>query len=314
MGVINANNMLTFESTDKLFARVRKRLHSFDAAGILDEGDFYFYVRDVVDKLGVSVYEEGRVLINVQHYRVALPDNFSYLYAAYLTSPINTTSQSKQTCFPQEGFALYMEDTWQPYRQCKNCLATKFEFNEGVALRSRTYVQGKPNTLNYTRPVLLRVTANVKPFLMHDSLHHGNPDIVDPVLDIGLGFGHLTPGLDEITIHNGFIHTTFEEGHIFMLYYGLALDPDTGLPMIPSNSFIEKALEDYIIYRIIEDIWFNGIVPDMDNRYKMAKANSDDSMKSAMYWCKLPSFQTAINYIRIQRKNLRIYQQTNFNS
>lgn len=310
MGVINPGNMLTFTSTDQLFARVRKRLSSFDAAGILDEGDFYFYIKDVIERLGVSVYDEGRMLIGVKHFRAPLPDNFSYLYAAYSTSPVSLTSQSKQTCFPQEGFALYMEDTWQPFRQCKgnNCQAAKFDFVAGESLRSRTYVQGKPNTMNYTRPHLLRLTANAKPFLHHSSIHHSSePDLVDTQSQ------HFSAGMDEITIHNGFIHTLFEEGSIFMLYYGLAMDPESGLPMIPSNSWIEKAIEDYIIYRVIEDMWFNGQVPDMDNRYKMARANSDDSMKAALYWCKTPSFVEAISYIRVQRKNLRIYTQTNFN-
>lgn len=308
MGVINPGNMLTFNTTDQLFARVRKRLSSFDAVGILDEGDFYFYVKDVIEKLGVSVYEEGRVLMGVKHFKMPLPDNFSYLYAAYSTSPTTVTSQSKQTCFPQEGFALYMEDTWQPFRQCKgnNCLSAKFDFVAGESLRSRTYVQGKPNVINYNRPRLLKLTANARQFLHHDSLHHNNIDVVDV-------HNHFNVGLDEITIHNGFIHTLFEEGSIFLLYYGIALDAESGLPMIPSNSWIEKAIEDYIIYRVLEDMWFNGIVPDLDNRYKMARANADDSMKAALYWCKLPSFQEAISYIRVQRKNLRIYTQTNFN-
>lgn len=298
MGVIDPNNMLTFQSTDRLFARVRKRLNSFDAAGILDEGDFYYYIKEVIEQLGVSVYEEHQVLLPVVHFRTPRPDNFSYIYAAYSTSPVTTTTQSKQTCFPQEGFALYMEDTWQPYRQCKNCLATKFEFAEGQSLRSRTYVQGQPNVINYNRPMLLRLGTNSKRLMYEGSPHHN----------------HHGGCSDEITIDQNYIHTTFEAGSIFMKYYGMALDPESGLPMIPSSTFIEKAIEDYIIYRIIEDIWFNGVVPDMDARYKMARANTDDSMKTAMYYSKLPSFQTAINYIRVQRKNLRIYTQTNFNS
>lgn len=305
MGVINPNNMLNFQSTDELFARVRKRLSSFDAAGVLDEGDFYHYIMEVNEKLGVSIYEECQVLLPVVSFNTPLPDNFGYLYAAYSTSPVTTTTQSKQTCFPQEGFALYMEDTWQPYRQCKNCLSTKFEFAEGQALRSRTYVQGQPNVINYNRPVLLRLGPNAKKLSHKDSPNH-NPDLVHD--------HYHSHNAYEITISNGFIYTTFKEGSIFMKYYGTAMDTESGLPMIATNTFIEKAIEDYIIYRIIEDLWFNGIVPDMDNRYKMARANSDDSMKAALYYCKLPSFTEAINYIRIQRKNLRIYTQTNFNS
>jgi hypothetical protein len=202
-----------------------------------------------------------------------------------------------------------MEDTWQPFVQNKgkNCLAAKFDFVEGEVLRTRTYIHGKPNIINYRRPILLRLGTNARQIV---DPNRRNPDVVE-------GWDndwHRHHDLDEITIHNGFVHTHFEEGHIFMKYYGFAMDEETGLPLVPHNTFIEKAMEDYIIFRIMEDLWFNGIVPDMDNRYKLARANSDDSMKMALYYCKLPSFQEAINYIRVQRKNLRIYQQTNFNS
>jgi len=304
MGVIDPNNMLKFESTDRLFARIKKRLSSFDAAGTIDEGDFYYYVKEVMEKLGVATSEEGQVLLEVKHHKTPLPDNFVYLYAAYSTSPISVTSQSKQDCFPQEGFAMYLEDTWQPFKQCKgnNCLSAKFDFVEGEVLRSRTYIHGKPNTINYNRPILLRLGSNARKIV------HPNPELnIDAE-----HFRHKD--MYEITIHNGFIHTNFEEGHIFMKYYGFAMDEESGLPLVPNNTFIEKALEDYIVYRILEDMWFNGIVPDLDNRYKIARANSDDSMRAALYYCKLPSFNEAINYIRVQRKNLRIYNQTNFNS
>lgn len=307
MGVINSNNMLTFKPTDQLFARVRKRLNSFDAMGILDEGDFYYYIKAVIEMLGVAIYEEGQILVGVKHHRTPLPDNFAYLYAAYSTSPVNLSTESKQTCFPQEGFSMYLEETWQPFKQCKgtNCLAAKFDFVEGQALRVREYVHGKPNVLNFNRPILLRLSPNAKRHLHHDSIHN------QPGLDIDTDHW-ITRSLDEITIHEGFIHTNFEEGSIFMKYFGFPYDAETGLPMIPNNTFIEKAIEDYIIYRIIEDMWFNGLVPDMDNRYKIAKVNHEESLKAALYYVKTPSFNEAVNWIRIQRKNLRIYQQTNF--
>jgi hypothetical protein len=308
MGVIDPNNMLKFETTDRMFARIRKRLNSFDAAGLLDEGDFYYYVKEVLDMLGVATSEEGQVLLPVKHHKTPLPDNFQYLYAAYSTSPLTVTSQSKQDCFPQEGFAMYLEDTWQPFVQCKgtNCLAAKFDFVQGEVLRSRTYVHGKPNIINYRRPTLLRLGVNARK-IVHPS--HHNTDVVDAWDE-----AHHHHDLDVITIDNGFIHTHFEEGHIFMKYYGFAMDEETGMPLVPHNTFIEKAIEDYIIFRVMEDMWFNGIVPDMNDKYKMAIQRKDDSIKTALYYCKLPSFQEAINYIRVQRKNLRIYQQTNFNS
>lgn len=292
MGTINAANTLTFNNTDNLFARIRKRLNSFDAVGIIDEGDFYYYIKEIVERLGVSVYEEIPVVLSIDNYKAKLPDNFSYLYAAYKCD--NQTNKDTERVHPQEGFVYYLEETRQPYKKCTNCHAAKINYVDGERVVLRTYVKDVAHTMQFNSPTLLRLGSNSKHMC----------DVKSPNL--------FVTNHNEITLDKGFLYTSFASGVVFMKYYGMPLDPESGLPMIPSSTFIEKAIEDYIVYRIIEDAWFNGSIPDMDKRYQVAKINSDDSMKSALYYCKLPSFQTAINYIRLTRNNLDIYQQTNF--
>jgi hypothetical protein len=289
MSAINPGNNLQFKSVDSLFARIRKRLKSYDNAGILDEGDWYWYIKEIVDRLGVSIYDEKEAIIIVKDFKGPMPDDFSYLYAAYKCTP--SIGDSKNTLFPQHGFVFYIDETHEPYRQCANCQSAKRDFVDGEKITIRTYIEGQPMLLNFNNPMLLQLSSNSKS-LCDDKCKN-----------------LFQKSAWEITIDKKHVHTNFKEDSIFMKYYGLALDPETGLPMVPDATFIEKALEDYIVYRVFEDFWFNGDVPDIDKKYQVARANSDDSIKQALYWAKLPSFQNAIAKIRFDRKNLRIYQQ-----
>jgi hypothetical protein len=287
MSAINPGNNLQFKSVDSLFARVRRRLKSYNSAGILDEGDWYYYIKEVLDRLGVGVYDEAEAVVYVKNFKGPMPDNFSFLYAAYKCTPSFSTGQSKNTLFPQTGMVFYIDETYQRYKQ-SHCSAQRCTTGEKITIRY--YIEGTPTDIKLSEPRLLKLSGNVKTICD------------DKCQNLFCRAG------DEMRIDGDFLYTNFESDAILLKYYAFPLDVETGLPMIPDDSVLQKAIEDYIVYRIFEDFWFNGLVPDIENKYKVARLNSDDSMKSALYLVKLPSFQSAINHIRQTRKNLRAYQ------
>jgi hypothetical protein len=288
MSLINPGNTLEFKSVDSLFAKVRKRLNSFDAAGILDEGDWYSHVRDVLDRLGVAVYEECEAVCMVSNFKTPLPENFSYLYAAYKCTP--NVTEGKFRVHPQTGFVFYIDETVESYSYCGTGACARRVMN-GDKVTIRSYIGDEGVTLNLESPRLLRLSGNAK----------GICDSKCANL--------FANSASEITISNGFIYTNFNDDSIFLKYYGFPLDPETGLPKIPHNSWIEKAIIDYIVFMCFEEWMFNGTVPDIKGKWEIAKMNSDESMKSALYWVKLPSFQNTLNKIRVDRKRFSIYQQ-----
>lgn len=292
MSTINPGNNLTFKNTDSLFGRVRKRLNSFDNAGVLDEGDWYYYIKEVINNLGVAVYEEREAITIVKNFKALLPEDFSYLYAAYKCTP--NTGDSKNTLFPQTGFVFYIEDTYEPYCKSKNCSAAKIDYVEGEKFTTRTYIEGQPFIINYDSPALLQLTGNSK--MLCD----------EKCKNLFAKCPH------QIQIDKKHIYTNFKEDSIYMKYYALPIDRESGLPLIPDNTVIEKAVEDYIVFSVFRDFWYNGSVPDIERRYQDAKFASEDSYKKAAYLTKMPSFQNVINKIRQDRKNLRIHQQINW--
>lgn len=289
MSVINPGNNLQFKSNDALFARVRRRLRSFDNAGLLDEGEWYWYIKDMLDMIGASVYEEKEAIIMVKNYKGPLPDDFSYLYAAYKCTP--SDGDSKASLFPQTGFVFYIDETHEPYRQCKNCYSAKRDFIEGEKYTIRTYIQGEPIIMKFRQPTLLRLGPNAKSFCTKDCKNI---------------FANCP---DEITIDKNTLYTNFDQDGVLIKYYALPLDPATGLPLIPDNTFYEKAIEDYIIFRTMQDLWLNSEVPDFDRKYQVIEAMHKESFGQAQFISKLPTFQNTIEKIRVDRKNLRTYFQ-----
>lgn len=289
MSVINPGNNLEFKSADSLFARVKKRLTSFDNAGVLDEGDWYWYIKEVIDNLGVAVYDEKEAIVVIKNFKGPLPEDFSFLYAAYKCTP--DVLDSKNRLFPQTGFVFYIDETHEPYRKCANCYSAKRDFIDGEKITIRTYIEGQPMLLNFNNPVLLQLSGNAK-------------GICDQKCK-----NLYTKSAWEITLDKSTMYTNFDNDSVYMKYYAMALD-ESGLPMIPNNSIIERAIEDYIVFRVFDGFFLNGSVPDIERRYGIVKQASEESMKAALYYCKLPTFQNMINKIRFDRKNLRIYQQT----
>jgi len=289
MSVINPGNNLQFKSNDALFARVRRRLRSFDNAGLLDEGEWYWYIKDMLDMIGVSVYEEKEAIVMVKNYKGPLPDDFSYLYAAYKCTP--SDGDSKASLFPQTGFVFYIDETHEPYRQCTNCASAKRDFIEGEKYTIRTYIQGEPIIMKFNQPTLLQLGSNAKSFCTKDCKNI---------------FAHCP---QEITIDKTTLYANFDQDGVLLKYYALPLDPSTGLPLIPDNTFYEKAIEDYIIFRTMQDLWLNSEVPDFDRKYQMLQAEHEKSFGQAQFVSKLPTFQNTINKIRVDRKNLRTYFQ-----
>lgn len=294
MSTINPANNLQFKNNDALFARIRRRLRSFNNAGLLDEGDWYWYIKELLDKLGVSVYEEKEAFVMVKNYKGPLPDDFSYLYAAYKCTPkANSLTDTKNDLWPQTGFVLYIDETHEPYRQCKNCYSAKRDFIEGEKYTVRTYIQGEPMIMNFTQPQLLKVGANAHSFCTKDCKSKNI-------------FG---TNMAEITLDKTNLYANFESDGVLIKYYAFPLDPATGLPLIPDNSIFEKAIEDYIVYRTLTDMYLNSEIPDFERKLQLVMAEYEKSFGQAEFLAKLPSFQTTINKIRVDRKNLRVYFQ-----
>lgn len=154
----------------------------------------------------------------------------------------------------------------------------------------RTYISGSMCSSHFHSPVLLRLSPHVKPKFCAEGCRNL----------------HVTAA-DEITIDDGMIYSNFSRSAIYLQYHGFPLDEHTGLPLIPQDTHIEKAIEYYILFKTLETLWLNNQAPDIEMRVRYLSGQYDLHVAKAKYNAKLPSFQTMIAHIRERRGRFDIY-------
>ena len=64
--------------------------------------------------------------------------------------------------------------------------------------------------------------------------------------------------VDEYTIVEDKIRTSFKEGLVLISYYRQKIDPDTGYPMIPDTISLISAITYYITWKYFQRLWYMG--------------------------------------------------------
>lgn len=284
MGVINAENLMAFRSSDELFARINKFAESFSSQNMIDETDFYLYIVEILEKLGVSVYRECEALIKIKNFRGKLPCNFKYWYAGY---KCHRGEYGFVPSINEQRPWIYYQDN-EISQVCPdnagNCCIDCQPGNEGkTKIIIRTFVNGDSHEDNFHNPSPLFLSPNVKskaaPHCMKQIRTHMN----------------------EVTIDDQhWLHTKFEHDHVYLQYYGLPYDDDF-LPMIPDVTQIEEAIEYYIYKKLLQKWYLNDTVPNVIQKLQYFDIEYKNAFANALYYVKLPTFQRTIQSIRTMR-------------
>ena len=281
MGVISAANTTIFRDSSILFSKVKRFLSSYNAANLLDEGEFGVYAKEVLKDLGIGVYKESETITKVKNYKAVLPKGFSVLYAAYKCTP---SFDSKNTTHLQNTTSVFNDVTWELLEggdKCEIDCCREQGIIEKITVRQ--YVNEQTITGNLVNPILLRLSPNVK-----RNKHSEDCENL------------LASSPYEITIDNNFIITNFNNDYIYLKYYEFPLD-ENGVPLIPDIDEVEKTIEWYIIYQIMLKWFMNGEVPDIQNRMSYAENQYLVALAGSKYVLRLPAFSDMINVLRRQR-------------
>lgn len=277
MGIITAHNDTIFEPSDKLFSKVKRRLKTYNQAGLLDSNDFYDYVMEVLNELGVGGLMEEQGILEICNGKAKLPINFKSLYAATICTATGSGNNPRL----QNGYAFFTDTTYQD--TIPGCSIDCAPQSTGTKVIVREYVQGLENIYNYDLGCPLTIITYTP---------HKN---CDP---------------NSIATYNGYVYTGFTSGSIYMKYYSYPIDCDTGLPLVPNVLSIQKAIEYKIIYESFLNWYLNDEVPGMERKAQEVKHLYTQAMSAASYESKLPSFMTMIDMIRTKRQSLDTYRQT----
>lgn len=280
MGVITGSNITNYKSAEYLYSKIKREFKSFSSSNLIDDADFPAYTAEVLKRLGAGAYKEERVVLNVQNYKVKLPDDFKQLYAAYRCTSCDIEYNGRHL---QNKFILENDITCEVLGRKTGC-EVHCECPDKIIERVtvKQYVNDTCCNYHYSNPRLLKLSPNVKQHCADDCLNL------------------LVSCPDEITINNGYIFTNFEEGAILLQYYAFPMDDD-GNVMIPDIIQVEKAIEWHIKNQLLLNWWLVDDVKDIINKWQKAESEADKWYMEAKYILKVPSFNSMVNNIRNQK-------------
>lgn len=299
--------------TDTLFAKISDQLSVYTNNGLLDEGAFFAEVSLVINKLGIAAYEMIDAIVTLENHKAPLPCNFYMLDSAWLC---DAHPVSFSTPIIQSNFVLYSETQKERICQtpdCSNDLIRDVVSN-GVIIQStpcnnnnehvldkvtiKEYVvPGKENSFTWNRPILLTL-RNKKSI--------GQQICTDKCKNL------FAKSPYEITISQQgtkkYLHSTLQEPVIYLKYYAYPEDPETGLPLIPEEPIIQRAIEYHLMHYFFYMTWLNGNDVNIEKKVQALRQDRDMYMQEALNYSKMPSFNKAVEMARKSRKRWAAYE------
>lgn len=225
---------------DSVLTRVKQTFSKYVDAGLVDETIMYYDAITALKRFGNDVCVLQDVVIDVKNGKAKLPDNFFSLFAAYLCDPLAYENSGVDIPTLQQSY-FYTEKTSlnTSWNECDSCCSKD---KEETLIRENLYFDSGKVTFYYQNPRLLRLGKTFIKSKCHSKCRNKVQQDC----------------LEEINIYKTMLTTNFNEGSVYMKYYGLPLDEEGNIDMPETkNENVSLFLEYYLKERISEDLIIN---------------------------------------------------------
>ena len=272
-------------STDVIFSNVKQMLKSFEATGLLNDADLFRWTKWVINRIGIGQLIEKETILDVEDYKTELPEDFSLLWVVHKCDSCGETGHATYHWYtPEHRFVLKDWVNKACYGECDIC-------RHGEVVEVTRRVEGfthEPIKTSYCNRTLMSLNKRVS----KNKCHKYCANLYNT--------SEWNFNFDE---KNMFFN--FCEGHIHLQYYANAIDEE-GYPMIVNNEYIKQAIEDYLIYKSLQVIYYNNEA-DVQQRMMYAEQKFQQSLKEALNEQKLPTWKKLVEFSQIYPKSLEIF-------
>lgn len=277
---------MNFKSSEQLIARVSSQLDSFQSSGLLDEGDFYRWIKEILTLLNIPAYSPVHSIIPLEDNKFRIPDDMYQLWNIYRYEEENIHNNDNIHYQRQSRYEIIKTD--QIETTCTdNCEKIT---HESDIMISKYYIKD-----NQT-PVVTRYNKREPIRIKNYTVNKCTSDA--PCIK--------TPSRLEGSIDGNYFYFNFQGGSIYLQYYRLMLD-DNNLPMIPDVSEIELAIETYIVFRFFQKLYYNTTT-DALQRMQYAQLEYTKAYDKARSWVKTPSAKVLHQIARNNRNKFKVFE------
>lgn len=277
---------MNFKSSDELIARVTKQLSSFNSSGLLDQGDFYRWIKEILSLLNIPAYSPIHTIIPLNgDNKIIIPEDMYQLWSVWKYEDGGYTTTPEKH-FQYQTRALVTET--QCLEKCNDVCHELYE--EGDILVTKHFIEtsgGYVTRKHYNRTPIKVVNYKI------NQCNSNSPSL-----------SNRSPY--NASMDNHYINFNFSEGSVYLQYYAMMLDDD-GLPMIPDVAEIELTIENYIVYRLFQELYINNSI-DALQRMQYFEIKYKEAFDKAKTWVKTPSFKSMLEQAQKNKGRYKLFE------
>lgn len=206
------------------------------AQGLIDDISLYKWVSDALKPFGMNIMVLQDAVVEVKGKKGILPENFYSLYAGWWCEPKGyyTTCKNKSELQKSLIWTERVEHS-RKWDSCNMCCST----NEEKVITERFFIDDEQVEFYYKNPRPIKI-GNLL------SQNWCASDCKNKI---------VKSSPYEVVINSNTVYTNFEEGSLYIQYYGMELDED-GMMIIPDGAMgeIAKYVDIYLNKKLIEKI------------------------------------------------------------
>ncbi len=273
---------------ESIIEEVRNTLSKYADAGLIDSNSLYRNAVKALKRLGNDVMVKQETMINLQNGQHTLDLSFYSLYMAYLCEPAGFI----KTCNEVEHHTLldsliYRERTEKStkWNECDPCCDTV----EEKVIRENIYIKGKPSAqFRYARPRLLTLGNGL---LKSSECHRECRNRM------------VRDNPNQINIIERTLQANFEQGHIYMQYYGLQKSED-GTIAVPDtpNGYVETYIEYHLLMKLAEKLIGNADAQGLAQMYPTWVQKEETALRNSKNELKMLKL-TPASFKRLAQRN-----------
>jgi|ERR1051325_4213661 hypothetical protein len=275
-----SHDFVNYQSALPLINRIRETLDTYDAAGLIDDSQFYDWIKVEMQSLGLGYYRQTETILDVRNYRAETPRTLVSLHGAYRCGNataecgVNTYKIEKQPKY------FYIEDCEINIAKapCKN-----YEYFGKLIKRTYQFPELKaPVIISQEIKHPLRLTNRARvPLCTEDCINL------------------RSSSSDEFTLDENYFTFNFSEDQVFIQYFELPVD-EFGLPQIPDIFSVKESIEKLILFKLFKK-WYYNNQGDVLQRMQFAEREYNAAHQMAIKEVKLPSYKELIDYATRRR-------------
>jgi len=225
---------------DEFIAEFKAENSMYDSTGLIDEASLVKWFIDALEPFGMNIMQLSETVISIDNSTGELPDNFYSLYIAYKCDKKGYFTKAKDKSEIQNSYMwterIERSHKWQT---CEPCCST----DEEKIIVEKFYINDIETQFYYHKPVLLRLGKSMIKSKCYDKCRNL----------------YVKDCLYEIVINNKTIYTNFDEGDIYMQYYGTPVDSE-GKFLIPDvgKGELKRYVEYYVHLKFFEKLLKNS--------------------------------------------------------